>query len=148
MIWQTARFQIDLSAPRVMGIVNVTPDSFSDGGRYQTVTAALRHCERLILDGADILDLGGESSRPGSVPVPLAEELGRVDEGLDVLEAAASARETMTSARLAQVGVGARRESSSRSATMVSTKNDIHCGVTSKTVAPRAQASVPAGSRW
>jgi len=61
-----------------MGIVNVTPDSFSDGGRYQTVTAALRHCERLILDGADILDLGGESSRPGSVPVPLAEELARV----------------------------------------------------------------------
>ena len=78
MIWQTSRFQLDLTTPRVMGIVNVTPDSFSDGGRYQTVTAALRHCERLILDGADILDLGGESSRPGSVPVPLAEELARV----------------------------------------------------------------------
>jgi len=76
--WQTSRFLIDLSKPKVMGIVNVTPDSFSDGGRYQTVTAALRHCERLILDGADILDLGGESSRPGSVPVPLAEELARV----------------------------------------------------------------------
>lgn len=78
MAWQTSRFLIDLSKPKVMGIVNVTPDSFSDGGRYQTVTAALRHCERLILDGADILDLGGESSRPGSVPVPLAEELARV----------------------------------------------------------------------
>jgi dihydropteroate synthase len=76
--WQTSRFLIDLSKPKVMGIVNVTPDSFSDGGRYQTVTAALRHSERLILDGADILDLGGESSRPGSVPVPLAEELARV----------------------------------------------------------------------
>jgi len=76
--WQTSRFLIDLSKPKVMGIVNITPDSFSDGGRYQTVTAALRHCERLIQDGADILDLGGESSRPGSVPVPLADELARV----------------------------------------------------------------------
>ncbi len=78
MAWQTSRFLIDLSKPKVMGIVNITPDSFSDGGRYQSVTTALRHCERLIQDGADILDLGGESSRPGSVPVPLAEELARV----------------------------------------------------------------------
>ncbi len=76
--WQTSRFLIDLSVPKVMGIVNVTPDSFSDGGAYQTVAAALRQCERLIQDGADILDLGGESSRPGSLPVPLEEELARV----------------------------------------------------------------------
>lgn len=61
-----------------MGIVNITPDSFSDGGRYHALAAALRQCERLILDGADILDLGGESSRPGSLPVPLDEELARV----------------------------------------------------------------------
>lgn len=78
MDWQTSRFLIDLSKPKVMGIVNITPDSFSDGGRYQTATAALRHCERLIRDGADILDFGGESSRPGSVPVSLEEELARV----------------------------------------------------------------------
>lgn len=76
--WQTSRFVIDLSVPKVMGIVNITPDSFSDGGAHQTVAAALRHCERLIQDGADILDLGGESSRPGSLPVPLEEELARV----------------------------------------------------------------------
>ena len=78
MKWQTSRFQIDLSTPRVMGIVNVTPDSFSDGGRSSTTASALRHCEQLILDGADILDIGGESSRPGAEPVSLAVELARV----------------------------------------------------------------------
>ena len=78
MIWQTARFQIDLSAPRVMGIVNVTPDSFSDGGRHDSTTAALRHCEQLLKEGADILDIGGESTRPGSPAVSLDEELSRV----------------------------------------------------------------------
>ncbi|RZL99681.1 MAG: dihydropteroate synthase [Variovorax sp.] len=61
-----------------MGIVNVTPDSFSDGGSHASATAALRHCERLVAEGADILDIGGESTRPGSPAVPLAEELARV----------------------------------------------------------------------
>ena len=78
MIWQTSRFQIDLSRPRVMGIVNVTPDSFSDGGQHQQVSAALKHCEHLMTQGADILDIGGESTRPGAVPVPADEELRRV----------------------------------------------------------------------
>jgi dihydropteroate synthase len=78
MIWQTSRFSIDLSQPRVMGIVNVTPDSFSDGGSHHTTALALRHCEQLIKDGAHILDIGGESTRPGSPAVPLAEELARV----------------------------------------------------------------------
>ena len=78
MHWQTTRFAIDLSRPRLMGIVNVTPDSFSDGGRYASTRAALAHCEQLVAQGADILDLGGESSRPGSPPVPLDEELSRV----------------------------------------------------------------------
>ncbi|TFY99333.1 dihydropteroate synthase [Ramlibacter henchirensis] len=78
MHWQTARFRIDLAQPRVMGIVNVTPDSFSDGGRYGSTGAALAHCERLLAEGADILDIGGESTRPGSPPVPLEEELARV----------------------------------------------------------------------
>ena len=78
MAWQTSRFLIDLSKPKVMGIVNVTPDSFSDGGQFQKTSAAIGRCERLIQDGADILDLGGESSRPGSVPVSLEEELARV----------------------------------------------------------------------
>jgi dihydropteroate synthase len=78
MIWQTARFEIDLREPRVMGIVNVTPDSFSDGGQYDSVQSALRHAERLVREGAHILDIGGESTRPGSPPVSLDEELARV----------------------------------------------------------------------
>ena len=78
MIWHTTRFAIDLSRPRIMGIVNATPDSFSDGGHHSTVSQALRHCEQLVRDGADILDIGGESTRPGSPPVSLAEELARV----------------------------------------------------------------------
>ena len=78
MIWHTSRFAIDLLRPRIMGIVNATPDSFSDGGHYSTVSQALRHCEQLVRDGADILDIGGESTRPGSPPVSLAEELARV----------------------------------------------------------------------
>jgi dihydropteroate synthase len=78
MHWQTSRFLIDLARPRVMGIVNITPDSFSDGGRHATTRDAVRHCERLLHEGADLLDLGGESSRPGTAPVPLDEELARV----------------------------------------------------------------------
>ena len=78
MLWQTTRYRLDLAQPQVMGIVNATPDSFSDGGRHASAAAALRHCERLLEDGAHILDIGGESTRPGSPPVPLAEELARV----------------------------------------------------------------------
>ena len=78
MHWQTTRYTLDLQRPYVMGIVNVTPDSFSDGGQYATPNAALRHCEQLLKDGADILDIGGESSRPGAEPLPLDEELERV----------------------------------------------------------------------
>ncbi|MDR0479242.1 MAG: dihydropteroate synthase [Burkholderiaceae bacterium] len=77
-IWQTTRFRIDLFVPRIMGIVNAAPDSFSDGGQHAGLRAQLAHCERLIGEGADILDIGGESTRPGSLPVPLAEELARV----------------------------------------------------------------------
>lgn len=76
--WLTARFRIDLSRPQVMGIVNLTPDSFSDGGQHAGVAAAIRHCEALVAQGADILDLGAESTRPGSPPVPLDEELARL----------------------------------------------------------------------
>lgn len=78
MRWLTSRFDIDLSTPQVMGIVNVTPDSFSDGGRHASSAAALRHCEQLLKDGAHMLDIGGESTRPGSPAVPLHEELARV----------------------------------------------------------------------
>lgn len=75
--WQTTRFLLDLQRPLVMGIVNNTPDSFSDGGKHQGLHA-LRHAEQLVKEGADILDIGGESTRPGSPAVPLDEELQRV----------------------------------------------------------------------
>jgi len=78
MIWTTTRFDVDLTRPQVMGIVNVTPDSFSDGGHSATTALALHHCERLLREGADLLDIGGESTRPGSSPLPLAAELARV----------------------------------------------------------------------
>jgi dihydropteroate synthase len=76
--WQTTRYRIDLSQPQVMGIVNVTPDSFADGGEHADTASALRHCEQLLQDGAHMLDIGGESTRPGSPAVPLGEELARV----------------------------------------------------------------------
>ncbi len=78
MQWTTARFLIDLSRPQVMGIVNITPDSFSDGGQHASTAAVLKHCEALLKDGADILDIGGESTRPGALPLPLDDELARV----------------------------------------------------------------------
>ena len=78
MRWKTSRFEIDLAQPRVMGIVNVTPDSFSDGDPGLTPARALANCERLLAEGAHILDLGGESSRPGADPVDLETELARV----------------------------------------------------------------------
>ncbi len=85
MHWQTSRFRIALTRPQVMGIVNVTPDSFSDGGAHASTAAAIAHCERLLAEGADLLDIGGESTRPGSQPVSVEEELARV---LPVLDAA------------------------------------------------------------
>ena len=78
MFWQTTRFCIDLTQPQVMGIVNVTPDSFSDGGQHANTRSALAHCEQLLKDGATILDIGGESTRPGAPAVSLEDELARV----------------------------------------------------------------------
>ena len=78
MFWQTTRFQVDLSQPRVMGIVNVTPDSFSDGGQHFAADAARAHCEQLLQEGADMLDIGGESTRPGALPVSAEDEWARV----------------------------------------------------------------------
>ena len=83
--WQTARFRISLARPLVMGIVNVTPDSFSDGGHHASAASALAHCERLLAEGADVLDIGGESTRPGARSPSSDEEIARV---LPVLQAA------------------------------------------------------------
>ena len=78
MHWQTNRFVIRLDRPQVMGIVNATPDSFFDGGRHAPVGAAMAYCEQLLQEGADILDIGGESTRPGAQQPGLEEELARV----------------------------------------------------------------------
>jgi dihydropteroate synthase len=76
---QCGRFGFDLAQrPLVMGILNVTPDSFSDGGRYQALEFAVERAEQMIKDGVDIIDIGGESTRPGSPSVPVDEELRRV----------------------------------------------------------------------
>jgi len=72
------KFQFDLPRPLVMGIVNVTPDSFSNGGRHLQCGAALAHAQQLIEEGADILDIGGESTRPGALPVSMQKELDRI----------------------------------------------------------------------
>lgn len=78
------RFELSLERPLVMGVVNVTPDSFSDGAAHFDADAAVRHARVLIRQGADMLDIGGESTRPGAEPVDAAEELNRI---LPVIEA-------------------------------------------------------------
>jgi dihydropteroate synthase len=82
---------LDLSRPCVMGIVNVTPDSFSDGGKFHQHERAVEHALTLVSQGASILDIGGESTRPGATPVPLDEELARVIPVIELL-----AKETAT----------------------------------------------------
>jgi dihydropteroate synthase len=76
--WELAGQTVALDHPVLMGIVNVTPDSFSDGGRFATVERAVAQAERLIAAGCELLDVGGESTRPGATPVPAAEEIARV----------------------------------------------------------------------
>jgi dihydropteroate synthase len=76
---------LDLSTPRIMGIVNVTPDSFSDGGAFLDPGRAEAQAAKLVEEGADVLDIGGESTRPGAIPVPVEEELARVLPVLDRL---------------------------------------------------------------
>jgi len=77
-VWQTSRFKIDLAQPKVMGIVNLTPDSFSDGGRHDSLKKSLDYAQKALAQGADILDIGGESSRPGAEAVDVQEELSRI----------------------------------------------------------------------
>ena len=88
MLLQCGKFKLSLDRPLLMGVVNVTPDSFSDGGLYLSTAAAVTHARQLIDEGADLLDIGGESTRPGAAPVSLDEERRRV---LPVLEALAGA---------------------------------------------------------
>ena len=77
-LWRTTRFELDVSHPLVMGIVNVTPDSFSDGGLHASSADAISHAETLVEEGADILDVGGESTRPGAASLSADEEWQRI----------------------------------------------------------------------
>ena len=77
-MWHCGKFKLDISRPLVMGIVNITPDSFSDGGLHSSTADAIAHALQLIEDGADILDIGGESTRPGAALVSEQQELDRV----------------------------------------------------------------------
>jgi dihydropteroate synthase len=85
MIFDCGKFKLDLTTPRVMGIVNVTPDSFSDGGKFVATELALEHALKLVEEGASILDIGGESTRPNATPVSLDEELKRVIPVIELL---------------------------------------------------------------
>ncbi|KAA0691329.1 dihydropteroate synthase [Halopseudomonas laoshanensis] len=79
--------ELDLSRTHVMGILNTTPDSFSDGGQYQQLDAALRHVERMLEEGATLIDVGGESTRPGADPVSVDQELHRVVPVVEAIKA-------------------------------------------------------------
>lgn len=76
--WQCGRFQLDLSEAKIMGVLNCTPDSFSDGGKFIRPDEALRQAEKMIQEGADIIDVGAESTRPGATNVPVDEEIRRL----------------------------------------------------------------------
>ena len=86
-IFSCGDFRFELGRTLVMGVVNLTPDSFSDGGAFETPAAALAHAELLVAQGADILDLGAESTRPGAPPLPMEEEWRRLEPVLRVLSA-------------------------------------------------------------
>lgn len=75
---QCGRFQLDLSSSKIMGVLNCTPDSFSDGGKFVQIDAALTHAETMIAEGADIIDIGAESTRPGAAAISAEEEISRL----------------------------------------------------------------------
>ncbi len=87
MNFQCGNRKLDFSVAHVMGILNVTPDSFSDGGRFNSVDSALRHAEQMVSDGATLIDIGGESTRPGADTVTTEEELARVIPAVEAITA-------------------------------------------------------------
>jgi dihydropteroate synthase len=136
-LWRIGRQEFDLSRRgMIMGIVNVTPDSFSDGGRFLHAGRAVEHALRLAADGADILDIGGESTRPGAEPVSEAEELRRV---LPVIRAVRSQTRALISIDTMKAGVA--RAALDAGADII---NDV-TGLRSDPAMPRLAASREAG---
>jgi dihydropteroate synthase len=122
--------ELDLSTPQIMGILNLTPDSFSDGGQHDTIEAAAAHAERMVLDGAAIIDVGGESTRPGAERIDAAEQIRRV---VPVIEAIRSRTDIPISidTTLAEVA----RAAIDSGATII---NDVSAGVEDQAMLPLA----------
>jgi len=127
--------ELDLSVPRVMGILNVTPDSFSDGGKFSTLDTALVQARRMVEEGASILDVGGESTRPGANPVSEQEELERV---IPVIEAIGKELDVVISIDTSKAGV--MREAIDAGAHLI---NDVGALQGEKALETAAQLQVP-----
>lgn len=85
MIWHCGKYEFDTSTPTIMGVLNLTPDSFSDGGKFANLDDAISHAKMMLEEGASIIDVGGESTRPGADPVPPDEEWGRISQAINAL---------------------------------------------------------------
>ena len=127
--------ELDLSHAHVMGILNVTPDSFSDGGRYVRLDQALRHVQQMLEEGATLIDVGGESTRPGANPVSVSQELDRV---LPVVEAISQRFDTIISVDTSTPQV--MRESASAGAGMI---NDVRALQRDGALMAAAQTGLP-----
>ena len=135
VILQCGQRTLDLSRARVMGILNVTPDSFSDGGRFNTLDTAVRQAEQMLADGAAIIDVGGESTRPGAQPVSEVQELERV---IPVVEAIASRLDVLISVDTSTAAVI--RESAAAGAHLI---NDVRALQREGALAAAAHSGLP-----
>ena len=134
-VWQCGRYTLELSRPYVMGILNMTPDSFSDGGQYLDPQLAIARAHQMIADGADIIDIGGESTRPGAPDVSEQEELDRV---LPVVEHMARELDVMISLDTSKAAV--MREGCAAGAHLI---NDVRALLEPGALAAAAAADVP-----
>jgi dihydropteroate synthase len=132
------RYRFPLDRPLVMGIVNVTPDSFADGGRHATVASALAHARRLLDDGADIIDVGGESTRPGATPVTESEEFDRVLPLVQQLRVECDAREVPISVDTRKTAI--MRAAIDAGASMI---NDVHALLAPGAIQVVADSALP-----
>lgn len=140
MILQCAKHALNLSSPKIMGILNITPDSFSDGGRYfqsgrKSLDLVLKSAEQILEEGADILDVGGESTRPGAAVVSEQEELDRV---IPVVEALVQEFDALVSIETSTASVI--RESASKGAGMI---NDVRALLREGALAAAAETTLP-----
>jgi len=127
--------ELDLSRPRIMGILNITPDSFSDGGKFNDLDTALSHAEHMLAAGADIIDIGGESTRPGAQEVSEQQELDRV---IPILQAIKSRFDTIVSIDTSKAAV--MRESAAHGAGLI---NDVRALQEPGAIEAASQSGLP-----